>query len=247
LKGLAEQNLESYAALYAGRDRGGSFEAVNKARIARSLLRALPQRRGLRALDVGFGWGTCLARLERDGLAPVGLEPVAAAARAAARRLRRSRLVVGHAERLPFAGERFDVVVCSHVLEHLAEPGRAAAELARVLRPGGWAVVGVPGPGLLDHPLHYRSYDLESLARDLEPLQEVRALRRGAWILKLAGRAAPGGRSEDGGGQPSLTRWLARPLATLLLRLLAPLDDLLARWDDRPEEVWLLARKPLRP
>lgn len=45
---------------------------------------------------------------------------------------------------LPFADESFDLVAGLHVLEHLADPGKAIAEMARVLRPGGLLVLGVP-------------------------------------------------------------------------------------------------------
>ena len=38
----------------------------------------------------------------------------------------------------------FDVIYCSHVLEHVPEDRRALAEMHRVLKPGGWAVIMVP-------------------------------------------------------------------------------------------------------
>ncbi len=38
----------------------------------------------------------------------------------------------------------FDVIYCSHVLEHVDDDRRAMRELHRVLRPGGWAIVLVP-------------------------------------------------------------------------------------------------------
>ena len=38
----------------------------------------------------------------------------------------------------------FDVIYCSHVLEHVPDDRRAMAELRRVLRPSGWAVLLVP-------------------------------------------------------------------------------------------------------
>jgi SAM-dependent methyltransferase len=45
---------------------------------------------------------------------------------------------------MPYADERFDVVLMEDVLEHVSDPGRALAECARVLRPGGLAVVKFP-------------------------------------------------------------------------------------------------------
>ena len=38
----------------------------------------------------------------------------------------------------------FDVIFCSHVLEHVRDDRRAMREFFRVLRPGGWAVLLVP-------------------------------------------------------------------------------------------------------
>lgn len=48
------------------------------------------------------------------------------------------------AYQLPFRDDTFTTVLCSSVLEHLEEPGRALSEAARVLRPGGHAVFVTP-------------------------------------------------------------------------------------------------------
>lgn len=45
---------------------------------------------------------------------------------------------------LEFPNATFDAALCSHVLEHVQEDDRAIAELYRVLRPGGLALVLVP-------------------------------------------------------------------------------------------------------
>ena len=45
---------------------------------------------------------------------------------------------------LPFPDDDFDLVICSHVLEHVPEDRTAIAELYRVLRPGGTALIQVP-------------------------------------------------------------------------------------------------------
>ncbi len=44
----------------------------------------------------------------------------------------------------PWPDETFDVVLCSHVLEHIPDDERAMGELHRILRPGGWGIVLVP-------------------------------------------------------------------------------------------------------
>jgi len=41
----------------------------------------------------------------------------------------------------------FDVIYCSHVLEHVSDDKRAMRELHRVLKPGGWAILQVPISG----------------------------------------------------------------------------------------------------
>ena len=51
------------------------------------------------------------------------------------------RLDVHH---LTFASETFDVVICNHVLEHVADATAALAELRRVLKPGGRLICQTP-------------------------------------------------------------------------------------------------------
>jgi SAM-dependent methyltransferase len=49
--------------------------------------------------------------------------------------------VDGDATALPFADGQFDVVVCRFAFHHIDEPARAAAEMARVARPGATVAV----------------------------------------------------------------------------------------------------------
>lgn len=51
---------------------------------------------------------------------------------------------VGDALQLPFETGSFDRLIASEVLEHITEDERAMAEISRVLRPDGKAVVTVP-------------------------------------------------------------------------------------------------------
>lgn len=45
---------------------------------------------------------------------------------------------------IPCKDDLFDVILCYHVLEHVADDRRAMGELLRVLKPGGWAILQVP-------------------------------------------------------------------------------------------------------
>ena len=47
----------------------------------------------------------------------------------------------GNAARMNFAGGSFDLVICQAAFKNFAEPDRAIAEMYRVLRPGGVAVI----------------------------------------------------------------------------------------------------------
>jgi SAM-dependent methyltransferase len=45
---------------------------------------------------------------------------------------------------IPYPDESFDVIYCSHVLEHVPDDLRAMSEFHRVLKRSGWAVLLVP-------------------------------------------------------------------------------------------------------
>lgn len=47
-------------------------------------------------------------------------------------------------DKLPFEDEKFDVVVCKDVFEHLLNPMHAVSEIKRVLKPGGIFLLHVP-------------------------------------------------------------------------------------------------------
>jgi SAM-dependent methyltransferase/glycosyltransferase involved in cell wall biosynthesis len=52
-------------------------------------------------------------------------------------------------EQMEFEDDRFDLIICNHVLEHVNFPERAAAEFARCLAPGGHVVAQTPYSPLL--------------------------------------------------------------------------------------------------
>jgi len=50
---------------------------------------------------------------------------------------------------MPFDDRSFDVVLCSHVLEHIPDDALAMSELYRIMKSGGWGIFQVP----IDHTL----------------------------------------------------------------------------------------------
>ena len=48
---------------------------------------------------------------------------------------------------LDFDDEKFDVVICNHVLEHVPDDMAALSELYRVMKPGSWGSIQVPIKG----------------------------------------------------------------------------------------------------
>jgi SAM-dependent methyltransferase len=72
------------------------------------------------------------------------------------------------AEGIPLADRSIDAVTALDVLEHIEDDGAVVGEMARVLRPGGVAVVTVPASMVLwsdwDTALHhFRRYDRSQL------------------------------------------------------------------------------------
>ena len=47
-------------------------------------------------------------------------------------------------EQLPYEGARFDIAISNHVIEHVDDPRLHLAEIARVLRPGGYCYLATP-------------------------------------------------------------------------------------------------------
>lgn len=56
---------------------------------------------------------------------------------------------------MSFADDTFDVVWCSHILEHVQDDRKAMREIRRVLKPNGFAIIQVPiwGAKTNDEPL----------------------------------------------------------------------------------------------
>ncbi|MBI3506479.1 MAG: class I SAM-dependent methyltransferase [Proteobacteria bacterium] len=126
---------------------------------------------GWRVLDLGSGTGANLRLLQARGISRlVGVDASLTAARYCKAK-EFAPVLIGNAEKLPFADGSFDLILAMDVLEHVEDDARGASEIFRLLRPGGVAIVTVPafrslwGPqdDLSHHLRRYRRGELRVL------------------------------------------------------------------------------------
>jgi SAM-dependent methyltransferase len=106
---------------------------------------------GVRVADVGCGEQPLRRLVEDAGARYVGIDVSQNAAGTVA--------VVAPITALPLADGEFDLVLCTEVLEHVADPLAALGELARIVRPGGKVILTVP----FAYPLHEEPWDFGRL------------------------------------------------------------------------------------
>ena len=99
-------------------------------------------RPGMRVVDLGCGRGGVLEQLGEAVSKPVGLDPDPESLRE--HRLPNLPRAAARAEALPINDNGVDILTCSWVLEHLANPAVVFREIGRVLRPGGCFVFLTP-------------------------------------------------------------------------------------------------------
>jgi hypothetical protein len=159
--------------------------------LTRRLADTLDLQPGQRVLDVAAGIGTsALLFAAEHGVDVVGIDlGDTQVARARARATRAGldgqvRFEVGDAERLPVDDASFDVVACECAFCTFPDKDTAAAELARVLRPGGR--LGITDvwldPAQLDPELQGLAGRVACLA-DARPITEVRAIVERAGLV----------------------------------------------------------------
>lgn len=108
----------------------------------------LGTRSDARTLEVGCGAGNVLAGL--PGGQRIGIDLSRFLLSKAKVRLGDGALLgMADAQQLPFRTDCFDRVICSEVIEHVLNPVALLAELARVLKPGGIAVLTIPNEALI--------------------------------------------------------------------------------------------------
>jgi 2-polyprenyl-6-hydroxyphenyl methylase/3-demethylubiquinone-9 3-methyltransferase len=103
--------------------------------------RRLDSLSGLRVLDIGCGGGILAEPLARLGANVTGIDPAAENVEVARLHAEQSGLSVDYratsAEAMADAGERFDIVIASEVVEHVADLELFVKRAAEMVKPGG--------------------------------------------------------------------------------------------------------------
>jgi SAM-dependent methyltransferase len=215
----------------------------------RMVTRVLGSRRlkGARALDIGCGFGRWTRWLAQHGANAIGVDPTQGMLEAAGRASPDSiEYLKMSATALDFPDDHFDFVTCITVIQHLEpdEQEAAIAELARVLRPGGSAVVldliDLGDRGKIVYPRAapewFRSYEARGLSVQHWEGQEFVPLIRGfRWLAERVGALIGLGSDQREG--PSLLEktqgrgpfQLAYAGLWILVQLSKPLEPL-CRW-----------------
>ena len=98
---------------------------------------------GRRVLDLGCGVGQYVRAFEREGAEALGCD-IERPRLVDARAKRTPNVMLAAGESLPFRDGSLDVIVLNEVIEHVDDDRQTMAEVARVLAPGGTAIIYAP-------------------------------------------------------------------------------------------------------
>lgn len=125
----------------------GTQELDNSA-ATRTIFEWLAAKKGEKILDVGCGTGRFMEAMEEAGAEVIGIEMFPFPLEKARLRVK-GLLHRMSAEDLSFPNSSFDKVLCNHVIEHLAHPQLAFAEMRRVLKEKGRLLLSYPNSNYL--------------------------------------------------------------------------------------------------
>lgn len=102
--------------------------------------------RGRRFLDVGCNMGCAVEAARRNGFTATGLELDETSVAMAREQFSRNEFIAGTIDGIP-PQQRFDLLYCSEVIEHVPDVPRFAAKLGGLVAPGGMLFLTTPDSG----------------------------------------------------------------------------------------------------
>lgn len=116
--------------------------------IARTVVASRGPIRGQRVIDLAVAWGGHALAFAAHGAMVIGGDlndhRYSTLAPFSSHNSLPLHLYRGSCEELPIASSSMDIAIALELIEHILSPDRLAAEVARILRPGGVAVVSTP-------------------------------------------------------------------------------------------------------
>jgi malonyl-CoA O-methyltransferase len=225
----AQRAARSFSAAAASYDRAAQLQSETRAQLLCALESRVtaPQR----LLDLGCGTGQGAAALQRryPAAAVLALDRAPGMVRST-RAAGIGGALISDAQALPLAAQCCDAVLSNLMLQWCPQPQRVLAECRRVLRPGGWLLLSIPGPATL--------HELRSAWRAIDDDEHV---HRFAPLSALAGWAQAAGLQAD-----SLQSVALRYRYADVFALMQSLRDIGARNASAGRRRGLLAASALR-
>jgi 2-polyprenyl-3-methyl-5-hydroxy-6-metoxy-1,4-benzoquinol methylase len=177
MSSLSAANKKFYSDLYSHRNAvlhwlhsRLSFDQQAKSRANHAVIdpllaELLRVKESVKLLDYGSGWGTFLFALPR-GVEAYCFDLADNTVRVTQNVMRffgRSVRTISWQPDGAITPDDFDIVVCSHVLEHVESDEKLMKQLSQALRPGGWCLINVPINEVWEDPKHVRWYDGDRL------------------------------------------------------------------------------------
>ncbi len=122
---------------HAAADSYDVFEPASSARLIDTVVRLGAFAPGSLVADLGCGSGVFSGLLRQHGCVCTGLDISPKLIELARRKYSGIEFLEGDVEHLPFPDASFDGVLLGGIVHHLPNPSPCAAEVYRVLRPGG--------------------------------------------------------------------------------------------------------------
>jgi malonyl-CoA O-methyltransferase len=177
-----QRNFGHAAAAY---DARAEFQHVQTRRVLDAAVMLLPERARIADIGCGTGYFAAAAKQARPEWNMIGIDIAPGMCAVAATRCA---AIAGDAARLPLADASVDAAVSSLCYQWVEDHDAAFAELARVLRPGGRAILASLGEETLrELRASAASADASLALLPLRTLSETRArMERQGFIVSLA-------------------------------------------------------------
>ena len=253
-----QNNLDYYENLYACRHplwfylHGKiSYDQKSKtrvnARVLRPVIENLVKHQGrTKVLDYGCGWGSLLLQLASNKIILAGYDISPGACRAVKRILNYfdfHTCDVDVDEKGSITPADWDIIISSHMLEHVSDDEAILNHMVKALKPGGYLLINVPVNEVCKEPLHVRAYTQDEICSKIKQagLKIEKVIQCDRWTSFLRTHETRQGISAI---QKICLRFLRLCLAVLPYTIVCRLENYMLK-KYKPQQLVILGVKPL--